>query len=61
MKELSIGFPTLGIWASNIYLNFFSHVLHHGSFDDTANNSLAQLLPSFAFVMIDSQSKVFGA
>ncbi|RKZ94625.1 MAG: hypothetical protein DRQ43_06550 [Gammaproteobacteria bacterium] len=45
-------FVLLGIWASRIYLNFFSHVLHHGSFDNTANNSLAQLLPSFAFVMI---------
>ena len=45
-------FLILGIWASRIYLNFFSHVLHHGSFDTTANNSLAQLLPSFAFTMI---------
>lgn len=45
-------FLMLGIWASRIYLNFFSHVLHHGSFDNTANNSLSQLLPSFAFAMI---------
>ena len=45
-------FFILGIWASHTYLNFFSHVLHHGSFDTTANNSLAQLLPSFAFTMI---------
>lgn len=45
-------FVILGIWASRIYLSFFSHVLQHGSFDNTANNSLAQLLPSFAFVMI---------
>ena len=45
-------FLILGIWASHTYLNFFSHVLHHGSFDTTANNSLAQLLPSFAFTMI---------
>ncbi len=45
-------FVILGIWASRIYLSFFSHALHHGSFDNTANNSLAQLLPSFAFVMI---------
>ncbi len=45
-------FIILGISASRTYLNFFSHVLHHGSFDNTANNSLAQLLPSFAFVMI---------
>ena len=45
-------FALLGIWASRIYLDFFSHVLHHGKFDHTANNSLAQLLPSFTFAMI---------
>ena len=45
-------FVLIGVWASRIYLNFFSHVLHHGSFDHTANNSLSQLLPSFAFAMI---------
>jgi uncharacterized membrane protein YidH (DUF202 family) len=45
-------FVLLGIWASRIYLDFFSHVLHHGKFDHTANNSLAQLLPSFTFAMI---------
>jgi hypothetical protein len=45
-------FILIGIWAGRIYLSFFSHVLHHGSFDNTANNSLAQLLPSFAFAMI---------
>lgn len=42
----------IGIWASRIYLCFFSHVLHHGSFDSTINNSLAQLLPTFAFAMV---------
>ena len=45
-------FLLIGIWASRIYLNFFSHVLQHGSFDHTANNSLSQLLPSFAFSMV---------
>ena len=45
-------FVMIGIWASRIYLDFFSHVLHHGSFDHTANNSLSQLLPSFAFAMV---------
>jgi len=45
-------FVLLGIWASRIYLCFFSHVLQHGSFDNTINNSLAQLLPSFTFTMI---------
>jgi len=47
-----IVFLLIGIWASRIYLAFFSHILQHGSFDNTANNSLAQLLPSFAFAMI---------
>ena len=45
-------FVIIGIWASRIYLNFFAHVLQHGSFDHTANNSLSQLLPSFAFAMV---------
>lgn len=45
-------FLMIGVWASRIYLCFYSHVLHHGGFDNTINNSLAQLLPSFAFVMI---------
>lgn len=47
-----LAFILIGIWAGRIYLNFFSHILHHGSFDNTSNNSLAQLLPSFAFAMI---------
>jgi len=45
-------FVLLGIWAGRIYLCFFGHVLQHGSFDNSSNNSLAQLLPSFAFSMI---------
>ena len=45
-------FVILGIWASRIYLKFFSLVLHHGSFDSTANNSFTQLLPTFAFAMV---------
>ena len=45
-------FLMLGVWASRIYLCFYSHVLHHGGFDNTINNSLAQLLPSFAFTMV---------
>ena len=47
-----LAFVLLGIWASRIYLCFFGHVLQHGSFDNSVNNSLAQLLPSFAFTMI---------
>jgi hypothetical protein len=45
-------FLAIGVWASRIYLDFFSHVLHHGSFNHTVNNSLSQLLPSFAFAMV---------
>lgn len=45
-------FLMVGIWASRIYLDFFGHVLQHGTFDHTANNSLSQLLPSFAFAMV---------
>ena len=45
-------FVLLGIWASRIYLCFFGHALQHGSFDNSINNSLAQLLPSFAFTMV---------
>lgn len=47
-----LAFLSIGIWASRIYLNFFGHVLQHGNFDNTANNSLSQLLPSFAFAMV---------
>ena len=45
-------FVLLGIWAARIYLCFFGHALQHGSFDNSINNSLAQLLPSFSFTMI---------
>lgn len=47
-----LAFLIIGVWASRIYLCFYSHVLHHGGFDNTINNSLAQLLPSFAFTMV---------
>ena len=45
-------FTIIGVWASRIYLDFFSLVLQSGSFDRTANNSLSQMLPSFAFSMV---------
>jgi hypothetical protein len=45
-------FTIIGVWASRIYLDFFSLVLQSGSFDHTANNSLSQMLPSFAFSMV---------
>ncbi len=46
------GFVLLGIWAMRLYLSFFSHSLSQNKFDKTANNSLAQLLPGFAFAMV---------
>ncbi len=46
------GFVMLGIWSMRIYFDFFSHTVSENQFDKTANNSLAQLLPGFAFAMI---------
>ncbi len=46
------GFVVLGIWAMRLYFDFFSQTVSENQFDNTANNSLAQLLPGFAFAMI---------
>jgi len=46
------GFTILGIWAMRMYLTFFSHSVSANTFNKAANNSLAQLLPGFAFAMI---------
>ena len=46
------GFVVLGIWAMRLYLSFFSHSVSQNKFDKSANNSLAQLLPGFAFAMV---------
>lgn len=46
------GFVMLGIWAMRLYLSFFSHTLSDNGFNASANNSLAQLMPGFAFAMI---------
>ena len=45
-------FIILGAWAMRLYLSFFSHTVSYKRFDSSANNSLAQLLPGFAFAMI---------
>jgi hypothetical protein len=45
-------FVMLGIWAMRLYLSFFSHTVSNNSFNKSANNSLAQLMPGFAFAMI---------
>ena len=46
------GFAVLGIWAMRLYLSFFSRTVSEKRFDTAANNSLAQLMPGFAFAMI---------
>ena len=46
------GFMLLGIWSMRLYLSFFSHSVSQNKFDKSSNNSLAQLLPGFAFAMI---------
>ncbi|MCK4708332.1 MAG: hypothetical protein KAU21_06930, partial [Gammaproteobacteria bacterium] len=46
------GFVVLGIWAMRLYLSFFSQSLSQNKFNNSANNSLAQLLPGFAFAMV---------
>lgn len=46
------GFVMLGIWAMRMYLSFFSHTVSRKGFNTSANNSLAQLMPGFAFAMI---------
>ncbi len=46
------GFLALGVWALKLYLHFFSQMLSEKKFQVTANASLAQLLPGFAFAMI---------
>ncbi|MBT8126508.1 MAG: hypothetical protein HKP12_14190, partial [Gammaproteobacteria bacterium] len=46
------GFTVLGLWALRMYLTFFSHSVSANTFNKALNNSLAQLLPGFAFAMI---------
>ncbi len=46
------GFVMLGIWAMRLYFDFFSLTLSKNQFDKSTNNSLAQLMPGFAFSMI---------
>lgn len=47
-----VGFILVGIWAMRLYLNFFGTALSENRFDSSSNNSLAQLLPSFALSMV---------
>ncbi len=47
-----IGFGWLGYWAFKLYFGFLAEVFHKQSFKKDMNNSLAQMLPAFAFGMI---------
>ncbi|NEX12893.1 hypothetical protein CR161_10255 [Prosthecochloris sp. ZM] len=45
-------FLAVGIYASAIFLRFFSRVIAMGHFDCESNNSLSQMLSIFAFSMV---------
>ena len=47
-----LGFAAVGVYATRIFLDFFTRVLVHGDFDFTKNNSFGQMIPIFAFSMI---------
>ena len=47
-----VAFLAIGVYALSLMLNFFARVFTVGGFDCAKNNSLAQMLPTFAFAMI---------
>ncbi len=47
-----IAFSILGYYVSKIFLEYFGRILAHGEFDLANNNSLAQMLSIFAYVMV---------
>jgi hypothetical protein len=47
-----IAFSILGYYVSKIFLEYFGRILAHGDFDLANNNSLAQMLSIFAYVMV---------
>ena len=47
-----LAFAAVGVYATRIFLDFFTRVLVHGDFDFTKNNSFGQMIPIFAFSMI---------
>ena len=47
-----LAFAAVGIYATRIFLDFFTRVLVQGDFDLTKNNSFGQMIPIFAFSMI---------
>ena len=47
-----IAFAAVGVYATRIFLRFFTRVVTEGGFECSRNNSLAQMLPAFAFAMV---------
>ncbi len=47
-----IAFAILGYYVSKIFLEYFGRLIAHGDFDLANNNSLAQMLSIFAYVMV---------
>ncbi len=46
-----VAFSITGYYVSKIFLEYFGRILAHGEFDLAENNSLAQMLSIFAYVM----------
>lgn len=47
-----VAFLIIGVWALRLYFDFVAQVFHKKSFNKGLNNSLAQMLPAFAFGMV---------
>lgn len=47
-----LAFLAVGIYATHIFITFFSRVIAFGQFDCEKNNSLSQMLSIFAFSMV---------
>ena len=47
-----IAFAIVGVYATRIFLRFFTRVVTEGGFECSRNNSLSQMLPAFAFAMV---------
>jgi hypothetical protein len=47
-----LAFFAVGVYASHIFITFFSRVIAFGQFDCEKNNSLSQMLSIFAFSMV---------